>query len=72
MCEVVHKAYPDPNAGVLPPQPGVVGVCEVTREAYPDPTATDEAHKGYDTQHTAADGELRWSAVDVRLVRCRG
>ena len=27
-----------PNAGVLPPQPGVVGVCKVTREAYPDPT----------------------------------
>ena len=53
------------------PQPGVVGVCEVTREAYPDPTARDEGHKGFDAQHTAADGELRWSAVDVRLVRCR-
>lgn len=61
-----------PHAGVLKPQPGVVGVCEVTREAYPDPTATDEAHKGFGARHTAADGELRWSAVDVRLVRCRG
>jgi len=46
----------------------VVGVCEVARAAYPDPTALDETHKGFDPK-AAADGEPRWSAMDVRLVR---